>query len=115
MNTFNVLTLDRLLTSNIEVLTSEIGSMSANECEQYGRAILDRIGGPTFDQYLMRIVETMTPDDGSGPPTISDGYYFAVRDMFPHIPMEDDILGRLAALVMRMVGLRMAGNGLMPQ
>lgn len=98
----------------MEVLASEIGSMSADECEQYVRAVLNQIGGPTFDQYLMRIVETMTPDDGSEPPINGDDYYFAVRDMFPHIQKEDDILGRLAALVMRMVGLRMAANNLKP-
>src|ERR1700704_2826888 len=35
--------------------------MSAKNCEQYVRAILSRIGGPSFEQFLMRIVET----DGS--------------------------------------------------
>ena len=109
MSTFNILRLDHLLTSDMEHFISEVASMSADDCEQYARAILDQIGGPTFDQYLMRIVDTMIPDDGSGPPRNSDDYYFAVRDMFPHISTEDDILGRLAGLVMRMAGLRMVG------
>ena len=33
---------------------------------------------------LMRIVETRVPRDGHGPPTNSDEYYFAIRDLFPH-------------------------------
>ena len=115
MSSDNILRLDHLLNSDMEELISEVASMSAYDCEQYARAILDKIGGPTFDQFLMRIVETMIPDDGSGPPTNSDDYYFAIRDMFPHISMEDDILGRLAGLVMRMAGLRLIGNQFTPQ
>ncbi len=115
MSTLNIIKLDHLLTFNMEVLISEIGSMSADECEQHGRAILDRIGGPTFEQYLMRIVETIVPDGGSRPLATSDDYYFVVRDMFPDIPMEDDILGRLAALVMRMIGLRIDDKNFKPQ
>jgi hypothetical protein len=36
----------------------------------------------------MRIVETSVPRDGRGPPTNSDEYYFAIRDLFPHVPPE---------------------------
>lgn len=115
MSTFNILRLDYLLTSDMEVLISEVTSMSADECEQYARAILDQVDGPTFEQYLMRIVETMVPHDGSMPSANSDDYYVAVRDMFTHISTKDDILGRLAALVMRMVGLRMIGNNFKQQ
>src|ERR1700730_18384365 len=37
----------------------------------------------------MKIVETMVPRDGRGPPTNSDEYYFAIRDLFPHVPPEN--------------------------
>jgi hypothetical protein len=60
--------------------------MSAKNCEKIARAILDRIGGPSFEQLLMRIVETMLPRDGRGPPTNSDELYFSIRDLFPHVP-----------------------------
>jgi hypothetical protein len=80
--------------------------MSAKECERYARAILGRVGGPSFDQLLMRIVETMVPKDGSGPPRNSDGYYFAILDLFPHVGAEDDVLGRLLCFAMRMCQLR---------
>src|SRR5450830_435290 len=75
--------------------------MSAKNCEQYVRAILGRVGGPSFEQLLMRIVETMVPRDGRGPPANSDEYYFAIRDLFPHVPAENDVLGRLLCFAMR--------------
>ena len=101
------LDLDHLLTCGIQELIATIASMSASECERYARAILDRIGGPTFEQYLVRITETMVPEDADGPPTQPDDYYFAVRDLFPHVPTEGDVLGRLAGFVMRMCQLRL--------
>jgi len=54
--------------------------------------MLDRIGGPSFEQLLMRIVETMVPTDGGNPPRSPDEYYFAVRDLFPHVPTESDVV-----------------------
>ena len=107
MNNRENLKLDRLLTCDIQELLAAITPMSADDCEHYARTILDRVGGPTFEQYLMRITETMVPEDGSGPPTNPDDYYFAVRDLFPNVSTDDDVLGRLAAFVMRMCQLRM--------
>ncbi len=104
------LDLDRLLACSLEELIAAVRPMSATDCEHCTRAILGRVGGPTFEQYLMRLVETMIPGDGSGPPTRPDDYYFAVRDLFPHIPTEDDVLGRLACFAMRMCQLRMAAH-----
>ena len=101
---------DRLLTCDIQELVSVVTPMSADDCEHYARAILDRIGGPTFEQYVARTIETMIPEDGSGPPANSDDYYFAARDLFPHVPAEDDALGRLACFVLRMCVLRMEAN-----
>jgi hypothetical protein len=104
------LELDWLLKCKIEELVASVRPMSAKNCEQIVRAILDRIGGLSFDQLLMRIVETMIPRDGRGPPTNSDEYYFAIRDLFPHVPMENDVLGRLLCFAMRMCQLRSEKN-----
>ena len=81
--------------------------MSAKECETYTREMLDRIGGPSFDTLLMRIVETMLPTDNSNPPRNPDEYYFAVRDLFPHVPTESDVVARVLAFAMRMSVLRL--------
>ena len=104
--------LDGLMTCTIPDLIDAILPMPANECERHARAILRRVGGPTFEQYLMRITETMVPEGGGGPPSNPDDYYFAVRDLFPHIPEENDVLGRLACFVMRMCQLRLEAHPL---
>lgn len=101
------LELDWLLSCKLEELIASVSPMSAKSCEQYVRAILGRIGGPSFEQLLMRIVETMVPRDGRGPPTNTDEYYFATRDLFPHVPAENDVLGRLLCFAMRMCQLRL--------
>jgi len=87
--------LDWLLSCNIDELIASVHPMSAKICEQYARAILGRIGGPSYDQLLIRLIETMIPRDGRGPPNNSDEYYFAIRDLFPHVAAENDVLGRL--------------------
>lgn len=104
------LELDWLLSCELEELIASVRPMSAKNCEQYVRAILGRVGGPSFEQLLMRIVETMVPTDGRGPPTNSDVYYFAVRDLFPHVPTESDVVGRLLFFAMRMCQLRLEKN-----
>ena len=81
--------------------------MSDRDCEKYAREILTYVGGPTFEDYLARIIKTMIPNDGSALPVSSDAYYLSVRDMFPHISPESDALGRLCALVMQMCVLHM--------
>jgi hypothetical protein len=86
-----------LLKCNLEELIASVRPMSDKNCEQIVRAILDRIGGPTFEQLLARIVEI--PRDGRGPPTNSDEFYFAIRDLFPQVPPENDVLGRLLCLL----------------
>jgi hypothetical protein len=45
--------LDRLLSCSIDELIASVQPMSANSCEHYARAILGRIGGPTFEQLIM--------------------------------------------------------------
>lgn len=102
--------LDRLLKCKPDELIASVRPMSANNCERYVRAILGHIGGPSFEQFLMRIVETMVSRGGRGPPTNSDVYYFAIRDLFPHVPKESDVLGRLLFVAMRMCQLRIEKN-----
>ena len=99
--------LDWLLKCSIKELATAILPLSAKECETYTRAMLDRVGGPSFEQLLMRIVETMVPTDGGDPPRNPDEYYWAVRDLFPHVPTESDVVARVLAFAMRMSVLRL--------
>jgi hypothetical protein len=101
--------LDRLLRCTVDELIGLVKPMSAGICEQYARAILGRIGGPSFEQLMMRIVETAWKDRGR-PPINSDSYYLAVRKLFPHVSQEDDVVGRLVVLVMHTATLRLEGH-----
>jgi hypothetical protein len=102
--------LDRLLSCTIDELIALVRPMSANNCEQFARAILGRIGGPSFEQLMMRIVETARAKDEDYPPMNSDAYYFAVRDLFPHVAQENDVVGRLVFVAIHMATLRLEGH-----
>jgi hypothetical protein len=99
--------LDRLLSCTGDELVTLVQPMSAYNCEKYARAILGRIDGPSFEQLMMRIVETATPKDGGRPPMNSDEYYLAVQQLFPHIAEENDVVGRLVFLAMHAATLRL--------
>ena len=107
MNVIEEAELDRFLTCETGSLIAHVKGMSAIDCEHCARAILARIGGPTLDQYLKQLVERMIPEGGGTPPNNPDEYYWATRSMFPHISTEEDVLGRLAAVVMKMCVLRL--------
>jgi hypothetical protein len=98
--------LDQLLGCPVDKLIAVIKPMSADDCEQCARAILGRIGGPSFEQLIRRIVETAV-NDGGRPPTDVDAYYFAVSDLFPHVAIENDVVGRLVFLAIHMTTLRL--------
>jgi hypothetical protein len=102
--------LDRLLSCPVDELIALVQPMSCEACELHARAILDWIGGPSFEQLMMRIVETALPNNGGRPPTNSDTYYLAVRELFPHIGQENDAVGRLVFLVIHMATLRLEEN-----
>jgi hypothetical protein len=84
--------------------------MSANSCEQYARAILGRIGGPSFEQVMMRIIQTAAPKDGGYPPSDPDTYYLAVSELFPHVAEDSDVVGRLVLLTMLAGTLRLEAH-----
>jgi hypothetical protein len=96
--------LDQLLGCSVDELIALVKPLSADNCEQYARAILGRIGGPCFEQLIRRIVETAVNDGGR--PDV-DAYYFAVSDLFPHVAIENDVVGRLVFLAIHMTTLRL--------
>ena len=100
--------LDQLLGCSVDELIALVKPMSADNCEQYARAILDRLGGPSFEQLMMRILQTAAAKGVSPPPCDPDTYYFAVRELFPHVADDSDVVGRLVLLTM------LAGTELVP-
>ena len=90
--------LDRLLSCTVDELIALVKPLSADNCEQYARATLGRIGGPSFEQLMIRIIQAAAPKDGGHPPRDPNTYYFAVRELFPHVAEDDDVVGRLVLL-----------------
>ena len=102
--------LDQLLACSADELITLVTPMSASNCEQYARAILGVIGGPSFEQLMMRILQTAVPK-GVGPrPSNPDTYYFAVRELFPHVTKDNDVVGRLVLLIMHAGTLRLEAH-----
>lgn len=97
--------LDHVLDCTVDELIALVRPMSANHCEQYARAILGRVGGPSFEQLMMRIVQTACPKDGRRPPISPDAYYFAVSGLFPHVDRRNDVVGRLVLFAMMMANI----------
>ena len=73
--------LERLLGCSVDELVALVKPMSADSCEQYARAILSRLGGPSFEQLMMRIIQTAAAKGVSPPPSDPDTYYFAAREL----------------------------------
>jgi hypothetical protein len=104
--------LDRMLNCTVDELTALVKPMSANNCERYARAILGRIGGPSFEQVMIRIIQTAAPKVGGHPPRDPDKYYFAVSELFPHVAEDSDVVGRLVLLTMLAATLRLEAHPL---
>jgi hypothetical protein len=102
--------LDRLLNCTVDELTALVKPLSANNCERYARAILGRVGEPSFERLMMRIIQTAAPKDGGHPPRDPDTYYFAVRELFPHVAEDNDVVGRLVLLTMLAGTLRLEAH-----
>ena len=69
--------LDQLLGCSVDELIALVKPMSADSCEQHARAILSRLGGSSFEQLMMRILQTAGAKGASPPPSDPDTYYFS--------------------------------------
>jgi hypothetical protein len=102
--------LDQLLSCTVDELVALVQRMPADHCEQCVRGILSRVGGPSLEQLMMRLLETADPKDGVGQTINPDAYYFAVRELFPHIAQKSDVVGRVVFLAMHASTLRAEGH-----
>jgi hypothetical protein len=101
--------LEQLLGCSVDELIALVKPMSADSCEQHARAIFTRLGGPSFEQLMMRILQT-TANDVTPPSSDPDTYYFAVRELFPHVAKDSDVVGRLVLLTMLAGTLRLEAH-----
>ena len=80
--------LDQVLDCTVDELIALVRPMSANYCELYARAILGRTGGPSFEQLMMRIVQTACPKDGIIRPCHRTPITLPFATCFPISPKE---------------------------
>ena len=69
------------------------------------RELLELLDGPSFAEYVKSLVDAAMRDIEN-----IDGYYLATRKYFPDLPKENDILGRLCGLAMKMMADRLTEN-----
>jgi hypothetical protein len=98
-------TTDELLQLEMPALTHVIVEFSPADCEVHVRELLARLDGPSYDKYVKTLVDVALTGT-----RCSDDYYMAVREYFPHVPRDSDVLGRLCAIAMKMVVDRLAAN-----
>jgi hypothetical protein len=101
---------DDLMTCGMDEFITALENLSAPECERHARSILDRIGGPSFEECVSRLLDTAWSSDNGKPPRTPDAYYFAIQELFPQVSQESDILGRFVALLMSMTTQRLGGR-----
>ena len=99
------LTTDELLRTDLPSFIDALAQLSPASCEEHVRELLDRLDGPSYDEYVRALVDVALTRS----PSIDD-YYFATRKRFPHVSPGDDVLGRLCALAMKMVVDRFASG-----
>ena len=98
-----------LLKCDLERFINSIIPMTANECEECIRLILNRIHGPRLEQILAEIPEIIIPAKTSKSYNYEDLYH-KIRKLFPIIYPDNTMLTRLSVLVLRMIELRFVGG-----
>ena len=91
-------TTNELLRLGIPTLADVVASLSPTDCEAHVRALLVRLDGPSYEEYVKSLVDVALTGT-----QCCDDYYFAVRKYFPHIPRDNDALARLCILAMKMI------------
>ena len=99
------LTTDELLRIDLPSFIDAVAQLSPASCEAHVRELLKRLDGPSYDEYVMTLVDVALTRS----PSIDD-YYLATRRRFPHVSPDADVLGRLCALAMKMAVDRLAAG-----
>ncbi|MEW6360029.1 MAG: hypothetical protein AB1696_27075 [Planctomycetota bacterium] len=98
-----VMTTDELIQMNRTSFADALRDLDHNACEKHVRALLKRLNGPSFETYVMALTEVAVRNVRD-----RDGYYSATKQYFSDISKEDDILGRLCLLALKMMVERLA-------
>ncbi len=96
---------DELLTCNATTFVDLVTELNASQCEKHARAILDRLHEVDYETYAKALISVALV--GHEAPS-EDQYFFETREMFPDVPMDDDILERLTTLMLLVMNRRLA-------
>jgi hypothetical protein len=93
-----MMTIDDLISLDRQAFIATIASLDDDECEIHVRGLLKHLQGPSFEEYVWALSGSIVAD-----PTDLDRYYQVTAELIPGIPREDDVLGRLCGLALKMM------------
>jgi hypothetical protein len=97
-----------LVAAELEQFIDAVATLDADTCERHARAIIRRLGAPvTFEAYLYELTRVALDSQVGKSEHQIDRYYRATKELFPGVLREDDILGRLAGLMLKMMAERL--------
>ena len=98
---------EELIAAELGRFIDAVAQLDADTCEEHSRAIIRRLGEPaSFETYLYELTRLALEVEGSSGEKSTE-YYRVTERLFPGIPAEDDILGRLTGLMMKMMAERL--------
>ncbi len=97
-----------LVAAEPEQFIDAVAQIDADTCERHARAIIHRLGTPvTFEAYLYELTGTVLDSQMDKSECRVDRYYLVTEELFPGVSRDDDILGRLACLMVKMMAERL--------
>ena len=99
------MTTDDLLQLDKSGFINALAFLDDTTCEMHVRKLLKRLNGPNFEKYMRILSNVAVTDTGN-----IESYYFSTRQYFPDVAQENDILGRLCGLALKMMADRLERN-----
>ncbi|MBD3334618.1 MAG: hypothetical protein GF355_03795 [Candidatus Eisenbacteria bacterium] len=101
------MTTAELIVAEQDLFIAAVANLDGDQCEEHSRAIIRRLGEPTsFETYLYELTRLAISIGGSSEEQITQ-YFRVTKRLFPGISPEDDVLGRLTSLMMKMMAERL--------
>lgn len=93
-----------LIAAELDQFIDATARIDADTCERHARAIIRRLGTPvTFETYLYELTRVALDSQGDKSEYRIDRFYHVTEELFPGVSQDDDILGRLAGLMLKMM------------
>ena len=101
------MTTTELITTDLDAFIDAVAKLDADTCERHARAVIRHLDEPvSFEEYLWALTRVAVEFNGPDHEKTTQ-YYLTTEKLFPRVPAEDDILGRLAGLMLKMMAKRL--------